>query len=78
MKRAARKIGNRQCGRLANMDRVGAALRNIDVCPQSLRLRDPIEQMFSYEYLVTGSWSDPIVARRGNEKPMPVADAPIR
>jgi hypothetical protein len=28
-------------------------------------LKDPIEQMFTYEYLVTGSWSDPIVSRGG-------------
>ncbi len=28
-------------------------------------LKDPIEQMFSYEYRVTGSWSDPVVARVG-------------
>jgi hypothetical protein len=26
-------------------------------------LKDPIERMFSYEYTVTGSWSDPIVTR---------------
>ena len=30
-------------------------------------LQDPIEQMFSYEYRVTGSWTDPIVARVGRE-----------
>ncbi len=28
-------------------------------------LQDPIEHMFSYEYRVTGSWSDPIVVRTG-------------
>jgi len=26
-------------------------------------MKDPIEKIFSYEYSVTGSWSDPIVAR---------------
>jgi uncharacterized protein (TIGR02099 family) len=30
-------------------------------------LKDPIEQMFSYEYRVTGQWSDPVVARVGRE-----------
>jgi uncharacterized protein YhdP len=28
-------------------------------------MREPMEQMFSYEYQVTGSWSDPIVGKRG-------------
>ncbi|MGI8896449.1 MAG: YhdP family protein, partial [Casimicrobiaceae bacterium] len=28
-------------------------------------LRDPFEQMFSYDYRVTGSWSDPVVERGG-------------
>jgi uncharacterized protein YhdP len=26
-------------------------------------LKDPIEQMFAYEYAVSGNWSDPIVER---------------
>ncbi len=30
-------------------------------------LQDPIEQMFSYDYRVTGSWTDPVVARVGRE-----------
>jgi uncharacterized protein (TIGR02099 family) len=42
-------------------------------------LKDPIEQMFTYEYLVTGSWSDPIVSRGGlastASAPAPVAPA---
>ena len=25
--------------------------------------------MFSYEYTVTGSWSDPVVTRSGNREP---------
>jgi uncharacterized protein (TIGR02099 family) len=29
-------------------------------------LKDPIEQIFSYEYSVTGSWSDPVVTRSGS------------
>jgi uncharacterized protein YhdP len=28
--------------------------------------KDPIEQLFSYEYAVSGGWSDPIVERIGN------------
>jgi uncharacterized protein YhdP len=28
-------------------------------------MKDPIEQMFSYEYAVSGSWSDPVVERSG-------------
>ena len=26
-------------------------------------LKDPIEKMFTYDYLVTGNWSDPVVTR---------------
>ena len=29
-------------------------------------MKDPIEQIFSYEYTVTGSWADPIVERSGH------------
>jgi uncharacterized protein YhdP len=48
-------------------------------------LKDPIEQMFSYEYRVTGQWSDPVVTRVGREPnlmpgaydaPPPAATAP--
>ncbi len=56
---------------------IGAAVGAGSLLAQKV-LRDPIEQMFSYEYAVTGSWSDPIVARRGREKPAPLADAPTR
>jgi hypothetical protein len=28
-------------------------------------MKDPLEQMFSYDYRVTGAWSDPVVARVG-------------
>lgn len=28
-------------------------------------MKDPIEQIFSYEYAVSGSWSDPVVERSG-------------
>jgi len=34
-------------------------------------MKDPIEQMFSYEYSVTGSWSDPQVVRTGARAPAP-------
>jgi uncharacterized protein YhdP len=30
-------------------------------------LQDPIEQMFSYEYTVSGSWTDPQVERTGRQ-----------
>jgi uncharacterized protein (TIGR02099 family) len=30
-------------------------------------LQDPIEQMFSYEYVISGSWSDPVVERAGRQ-----------
>ena len=32
-------------------------------------MKDPIEQMFAYEYAVSGSWSDPLVARTGRSPP---------
>jgi uncharacterized protein YhdP len=41
-------------------------------------LRDPIEQMFSYQYRVTGSWSDPVVASAGEVASVPRAEAPTR
>jgi uncharacterized protein YhdP len=28
--------------------------------------KDPIEQLFSYEYAVSGGWSDPVVERISN------------
>ena len=42
---------------------VGAAVAAGSLLAQKV-MKDPIEQMFSYEYQVTGSWSDPIVARK--------------
>ena len=57
---------------------VGAAVGAGSLLAQKV-LKDPIEQMFSYEYLVTGSWSDPIVSRGGlastASAPAPVAPA---
>jgi uncharacterized protein YhdP len=41
---------------------VGAAVGAGSLLAQKL-MKDPIEQMFSYDYTVTGTWSDPIVTR---------------
>jgi uncharacterized protein (TIGR02099 family) len=41
---------------------VGAAVGAGSLLAQKL-LQDPVEQMFSYAYRITGSWSDPVVAR---------------
>ena len=41
---------------------VGAAIGAGTLLAQKV-LKDPIEQLFSYDYAVTGSWSDPIVER---------------
>lgn len=41
---------------------IGAAVGAGSWLAQTM-LQDPIEKMFSYEYTVTGSWSDPIVTR---------------
>jgi uncharacterized protein YhdP len=30
-------------------------------------MQDPVEQMFSYEYVVSGSWTDPHVERTGRQ-----------
>jgi uncharacterized protein (TIGR02099 family) len=38
-------------------------------------LQDPIEQIFAYEYRVTGSWSDPVATRVGREPVTPAAAA---
>jgi uncharacterized protein (TIGR02099 family) len=43
---------------------LGAAVGAGSLLAQSV-LKDPIEQFFSYEYLVTGGWSDPVVTRGG-------------
>jgi uncharacterized protein (TIGR02099 family) len=44
---------------------VGAAVGAGTLLAQKL-LNDPLEQLFSYDYRVTGSWSDPQVARAGS------------
>jgi len=46
---------------------VGAAVGAGSLLAQAM-LKDPIEQIFSYEYTVTGSWSDPIVTRSAAAK----------
>ncbi|MBA3775980.1 MAG: TIGR02099 family protein, partial [Betaproteobacteria bacterium] len=43
---------------------VGAAVGAGTLLAQRV-LRDPFEQMFSYDYQVTGSWSDPVIERGG-------------
>jgi uncharacterized protein YhdP len=41
---------------------IGAAVGAGSLLAQAI-MKDPIEQIFSYEYTVTGSWSDPVVTR---------------
>jgi uncharacterized protein YhdP len=43
---------------------VGAAIGAGSLLAQKV-LKDPIEQLFSYQYTVTGGWSDPVVTRSG-------------
>jgi uncharacterized protein YhdP len=43
---------------------VGAAVGAGSLLAQSV-LKDPLEQFFSYQYTVTGGWSDPVVTRAG-------------
>ena len=43
---------------------IGAAVGAGSLLAQKA-LQDPIEQMFSYQYAVSGSWSDPVVERVG-------------
>jgi uncharacterized protein (TIGR02099 family) len=45
---------------------IGAAVGAGSLLAQKV-LQDPIEQMFSFEYLVSGSWSDPVVERSGRQ-----------
>lgn len=47
---------------------VGAAVGAGTLLAQKL-MQDPIEQMFSYEYAVKGSWSEPVVERLGIRAP---------
>lgn len=43
---------------------IGAAVGAGTLLAQKL-FNNPVDQLFSYEYLVTGSWDDPVVARAG-------------
>ncbi|HEY2865418.1 MAG TPA: YhdP family protein [Casimicrobiaceae bacterium] len=52
---------------------IGAAVAAGSLLAQKA-MQDPIEQMFSYGYAVTGSWSDPVVERAGRF-PAPAAAA---
>lgn len=53
---------------------VGAAVGAGTLLAQKL-MRDPIEQMFSYRYVVRGSWSDPVVERVFNRPPERLGEA---
>jgi uncharacterized protein YhdP len=57
---------------------VGAAVGAGALLAQKL-MQDPIEQMFSYEYSVRGSWSEPVVERvaaRAVPRPATAESAP--
>ncbi len=45
---------------------IGAAVAAGSLLAQKV-LQDPIEQIFSYEYVISGSWSDPVVERSGRQ-----------
>jgi len=45
---------------------VGAAVGAGTLLAQKV-LQDPIEQIFAYQYAVTGSWTDPHVERTGRQ-----------
>ena len=53
---------------------IGAAVGAGSLLAQKV-LQDPIEQMFSFEYAVSGSWSDPVVERTGHQPPSVAAPA---
>jgi uncharacterized protein YhdP len=56
---------------------VGAAVGAGSLLAQKA-LRDPIEQMFSYEYTITGSWSDPQVTRGAAARVAGPVEAPVK
>lgn len=41
-----------------------------------LALRQPLQQLFAYEYAVSGSWSDPQVSERSRPPPPPLPEVP--
>ena len=47
---------------------IGAAVGAGALLAQKM-LNNPFDQLFSYEYAVTGSWDDPVVARTGAQRP---------
>ena len=53
---------------------VGAAVGAGTLLAQKI-MKDPIEQIFSYEYAVRGSWSDPVV-ERVSRMPLQAGDTP--
>lgn len=38
-------------------------------------MNNPLDQIFSYDYRITGSWSDPVVQQVGSRAPVAAADA---
>ena len=55
---------------------VGAAVGAGSLLAQSV-LKDPLEQLFSYQYAVTGSWSDPVVTRMGTATASAMPHTPL-
>ena len=53
---------------------VGAAVGAGALLAQKL-MKDPLEQLFSYEYAVSGSWADPVVQRVGSRTAAATAPA---
>ena len=45
---------------------LGAAVGAGSLVAQAI-LQDPVEKLFRYEYMVTGSWSDPVVTKNAGE-----------
>jgi len=40
-------------------------------------MKDPLEQMFAYDYRISGSWSDPVVERVGARAPPAAPGTPV-
>jgi uncharacterized protein YhdP len=53
---------------------IGAAVAAGSLLAQKA-MQDPIEQIFSFGYAVTGSWSDPVVERESRFPGPPAAAA---
>ena len=56
---------------------IGAAVGAGTLLAQKM-LNNPFDQLFSYEYAVTGSWDDPVVARVGRDATAAQSGATIR